>query len=304
MPAITRIICLTLALAASTATLQAETGNLRYTISVAKFKNEAGWRGKWDLGDGFSTIMTDVLNETDRFLVLGDAEMRGAALAEQDLGASGRTAGGRKTPQTGRLTPAQLLVRGSITHVQETSGGKGGLNFRGISVGGSKASAEVNITIYLIDTTTGQVKASEKVTGKSGKRGIGLGYYGSKLGGLTGNLSGFTKDNVGQAVENAVSDAVTFLIEQLESIPWEGSVVMVRDDQIIINRGTREGVQTGMQFTVGETELLIDPDTGETLDSFVNTVAEIEAERVREKVAYCRILSGEGIQKGMGVTPK
>lgn len=284
--------------------LPAQEGGLRYTISVTKFKNEAGWSGRWDLGDGFTTIMTDVLNETGKFIVLGDAEMRGAAMEEQDFAASGRVAGGKKAPKIGRMTPAQLLVRGSITHAQETGGGEGGVNFKGIRLGGSKASAEVNITIYLVDSETGQVVASKKVEGKSGKRGIGVGYYGSKLGGLTGNLGGFTNDNVGKACEAAVSEAVTFLIGQLEKIPWEASVVLAKNDRVIINRGSREGVTTGMQFKVGSVEELVDPDTGEVLDSEMTTVAELESDEVKEKITYCKILSGTGIEKGMTVFAK
>ncbi len=284
--------------------LPAQEGGLRYTISVTKFKNEAGWSGRWDLGDGFTTIMTDVLNETGKFIVLGDSEMRGAAMEEQDFAASGRAAGGKKAPKIGRMTPAQLLVRGSITHAQETGGGEGGVAFKGIRLGGSKASAEVNITIYLVDSETGQVVASKKVEGKSGKRGIGVGYYGSKLGGLTGNLDGFTSDNIGKACEAAVSEAVTFLIGQLEKIPWEASVVLAKGDRVIINRGTREGVTTGMQFKVGSVEELVDPDTGEVLDSEMTVIAELESDEVKDKITYCKILSGTGIEKGMTVFAK
>ncbi len=284
--------------------LPAEEGGLRYTISVTKFSNEAGWNGQWDLGDGFTTIMTDVLNGTGKFIVLGDSEMRGAAMEEQDFAASGRAAGGKKAPKTGRMTPAQLLVRGSITHVQETGGGAGGLNFKGISLGGSKASAEVNITIYIVDSETGQVVSSKKVVGKSGKRGVGVGYYGSDLGGLTGNLDGFTSDNVGKACEAAVSEAVTFLIEQLEKIPWEASVVLVKSDRVTINRGTREGVSAGMQFKVGSVEEVVDPDTGEVLDREMTVIAELESDEVKEKITYCKILSGTGIEKGMTVFAK
>jgi curli biogenesis system outer membrane secretion channel CsgG len=283
-----------------------EGGNLRYSITVAKFKNESGWRGQWNLGEGFSTIMTDVLNETGHFIVLGDSGMRAAAMTEQDFAASGRTARGKKTAKMGRMTPAQLLVRGSITHVQETGGGKGKLHFKGISFGGSKAKAEVDITIYLVNTETGQVLASKKVSGKSGKRGIGVGYYGSALGGLTGDLSGFKKDNVGKACEHAVSEAVDFLIKQLEDVPWEGTVVLVKGSgkgsKIIINRGTREGVSEGMKFRVGEVEELVDPDTGEVLDSEMTTVAELEAIKVKEKITYCKALSGaDEVKKGMTV---
>ena len=132
-----------------------ETGNLPDYVQTT---NEAGWHGKWDVGDGFSAIMTDALQNSGRFIVLGDKDMRGEAMAEQDLVAGGRTARGAKAAKMGRMTPAQLLVRGSITHVQSsTTGGRGGLSFKGIRVGGSGDKAEVNVTIYLVDSETGQV---------------------------------------------------------------------------------------------------------------------------------------------------
>ena len=301
----TRATVALLAVCLGLSNVMAQTGGgLRYTISVHEFRNEAGWRGRWDLGQGFATIMTDLLNDSGQFIVLGDSEMRGAAMAEQDLAASGRTAQGRRTPQTGRMTPAQLLVRGSITHVQETAGGRGGVNIRGIRVGGSGGRAEINMTIYLVDTTTGQVMASQSVTGTSGRRGVALGYYGNRLGGLTGNMEGFTNDNVGQATANAVEEAIEFLTAQLGRIKWEGSVVSVSGDRIIINRGTREGVSQGMRFDVGEVEELVDPDTGELLDSELKTIAELEATEVRERVTICRIVSGEGVTQGMTVFAK
>ena len=277
-------------------------GNLRYSISVQKFANEAGWSGQWDVGDGFATILTDALQQSGKFLVLGDTEMRQAAMAEQDLVTAGRTAGGAKAPATGQMTPAQLLVRGSVTHVQsETSGGSGGLSFRGISIGGKKDSAEVNITIYLVDTQTGQVKASQNVVGKAGGRGLGIGYSGSALGGLGGDLAGFRNDNVGKACEDAVVQAVEFLSGQLDSIPWTGSVMLAKPDKLVINRGTREGVEPGMVFSIGTAEELVDEDTGEVLDIDMTTVGNVTVTEVKEKIAYCTPL--EGAEKGMTVVP-
>ncbi len=278
-------------------------GNLRYSITVTKFKNEAGWHGQWDLGDGFATIMTNILHKSGWFVVLGDTEMRQAAIAEQDFAASGRTAKGKKSPGVGRMTPAQLLVRGSITHVQDTtSSGGGGFSFKGISIGGAAGEAEINITIYLVDSETGQVKASTDIIGKSGRKGFTLGYYGADLGGLTGNIGGKKKDNVGKAAEDAVGQAVKFLIQQLEDIPWEGSVVLVKGDKIIVNRGTREGVQVGTKFKVGSVEELVDPDTGEVLDSEMTEVGSIVVTKTKEKIAYCKAESGAPtIAKGMTV---
>src|SRR5581483_7903341 len=97
-------------------------------------------------------------------IVLGEKDMRNEAMAEQDFAASGRTAGGNKAPVTGQMTPAQLLVKGAITHVQDdTSGGHAGLSIAGISVGGRGGKGEVNATIYIVDSTTGQVLASKSV---------------------------------------------------------------------------------------------------------------------------------------------
>ncbi|MBU0961156.1 MAG: CsgG/HfaB family protein [Proteobacteria bacterium] len=278
-------------------------GNLRYSITVTEFKNEAGWQGKWSVGDGMQTAMTNLLHESGWFIVLGDGEMRQAAMAEQDFAASGRTAQGKKTAKIGRMTPAQLLVRGSITHVQDDTGsGGGGLSFQGFSIGGSAGKAEMNVTIYLVDSETGQVKASTDVIGTSGKKGFTVGYHGGALGGLGGNLGGEMKDNVGKAMEDAVGQAVMFLIQQLEGIPWEGSVVMVKGGQVIINRGSREGVTEGREFKVGSVDVLVDPDTGEVLDSEMTQVGTIKVSRTKEKISYCAPISGaEGIQKGMSV---
>ncbi len=292
--------------ALASASVFADGGNLRYSIMVNKFENKANWRGQWELGDAWGTILTDQLVQSGKFIVLGEADMRGAAMQEQDLAASGRTAGGKKAPKTGRMTPAQLLVKGAITHVQETKGGSGGFSLgkgilSGVSIGGSAGGAEINITIYVCDSATGQVKASKSVIGKSGKRGIGIGYHGSKLGGLTGDLEGFEKDNMGQACTDAVAQTVEFLVAQLASIPWEGTVSLVKPDKLLINRGSREGVAVGMKFDVGKVEEIVDDDTGEVLDSEMTKVGTVVVTEVKEKIAYTTPL--EGAEKGMGVHP-
>jgi curli biogenesis system outer membrane secretion channel CsgG len=280
-------------------------GNLRYSITVSKFENKAGWHGQWDLGDAWGSVMTDALNSSGKFIVLGEKDMRAEAMAEQDLVDSGRMAGGNKAPKKGAMTPAQLLVKGDITHVQDsTSGGGGGLNFKGISIGGAKDTAEINATIYIVDSRTGQVKASTKVVGKAGRKGLRLGYSGSKLGGLTGDMDGFKKDNVGKATEDAIAQAVEFITKQLEKIPWEGSVASVKDDRIIINRGSREGVSEGQAFVVGKVEEITDDDTGEVLDRSVKKIATLKAVTVKEKITICEATEGaKKVEKGMSVMP-
>ena len=279
----------------------ADGGNLRYTIQVTKFENKANWSGRWNLGDAWGTILTDQLVQSGKFIVLGEADMRGAAMAEQDLAASGRVAGGKKAPKMGRMSPAQLLVKGAITHVQETKGGGGGFGFKGISIGGDAGSAEINVTVYVVDSTTGQVKGSKSIVGKSGKRGLSLGYHGSALGGLTGDLAGFEKDNIGIATTDAINQAMEYIISQLETIPWEGSVVLAKADKLVVNRGTREGVAVGMKFDVGKVDEVVDEDTGEVIDKDMKKIGTVTVTSVKEKVSYTTPLAGA--EKGMGVFP-
>jgi curli biogenesis system outer membrane secretion channel CsgG len=277
----------------------AESGGLRYSITVTKFENKAGWYGRWDIGDAWGTVLTDMLNQSGRFIVLGESDMRGAAMDEQDFAASGRTAGGKKAPVTGQMTPAQLLVKGAITHVQDnTAGGGGGVRIKGFRVGGSGGKGEVNATIYVVDSTTGQVLASTSVVGVSKKKGLSVGY---STGGWGADMAGFKNDNVGKAVMEACAEAVEFLTAQLPSISWTGSVVMVKDGKVYVNRGSREGVSTGQTFVVGDVEVLRDPDTGEVLDESMTEIATLQVDQVKEKLSICSVTSGDGSAVGKGM---
>jgi len=67
--------------------------------------------------------------------------------------------------------------------------------------------------------------------------------------------------------------------------------------------GVREGVTAGQIFKVGSSEVLRDPGTGETLDVVFTAKGEIRVETVREKTAICSIMSGEGFQPDISVSP-
>ena len=88
------------------------TGGLRYSITVANFENSSGWAGQWNLGDAWDTVLTDMLNQTGKFIVLGQTDMREVAMEEQDFAASGRTA---SPPRLNRLPrPVSASARARI----------------------------------------------------------------------------------------------------------------------------------------------------------------------------------------------
>lgn len=294
------IVCIGL-IALTSGQCLAEQKGLRYSIAVSKFENKSNWSGQWDLGAAWGAVLTDSLNKTGKFIVLGEKDMRQEAMEEQDFAASGRAAGGGKKVVTGQMTPAQILIKGEITHFAEsTGGGGGGIGFKGFKIGADISSAEINTVMYIIDSSTGQVLASKKCIGEVSKKGLTLGV---DKNGFTGDLGGFSKTNAGVAVEKAVDDAVKFLLTKLEEIPWTGSVILTKDNLVYINRGERDGVTVGKVFTVGEATTLRDPDTGEVLDESVEQVGTIKIDKVKEKMSIAQIVEGTGFRKGMTVTP-
>jgi len=279
----------------------AQSGGLKYSIAVARFENRSNWRGQWSLGDAWGAVLTDSLNKTGRFIVLGEQDMRRDALQEQDFAASGRAAGGGRKVAIGHMTPAQLLIKGEITHFAEGTGGGGlGVGYKGFRLGGSQSYAEINVVMYIIDSTTGQVMASKKCYGKITRSGLSVGLT---HGHFSGDIGGFKKTNAGKAVEHAVDEGVQFLIGQLESVAWSGTVVLAKGDKVYINRGSREGVSMGQTFSVGKAEVLRDPDSGEVLDQSMETVGTIQVVTLKRKLSICKVLQGGGIKKGMTVLP-
>ena len=105
----------------------------------------------------------------------------------------------------------------------------------------------------------------------------------------------------GKKATDAINQAMEYIIAQLGSIPWEGTVSLAKADKLIINRGSREGVSVGMKFDVGKVEEVVDEDTGEVLDSVMTKVGTVTVTEVKEKVCYTTPL--EGAEKGMGVFP-
>lgn len=198
------------------------------------------------------------------------------------------------------MTPAQLLVKGEITHFQHsTSGGEGGVRIKGFKLGGGKDQAEINAVIYVVDSTTGQVISSKKLVGKASKRSLSVGFSDRDWG---ADLGGFKKTNVGKAVEAAIDEAVTFISEEVEEIPWEGTVILVKKGKVYINRGERDGVSKGQSFVVGSVEELRDPDTGELLDVSMEKSGTVVVDTVKEKISIASTTEGEGnIEKGMTV---
>ncbi len=199
------------------------------TIGVAEFRNDtsAGW---WSGGTGrdLAGMLTNELAATEKFRLV-ERDKLNAVLEEQDLGASGRVARG-SAAKIGKLTGAKYLVMGTVSSYEEkTSGGGGGLSFRGISLGGRKDEAYMAVDLRVVDTTTGEVAYTRTVEARSGSYGIHGGLY---RGGFGGNLGKYENTPAGKAIRGCLVEISDYL-----------SCVMVDQDSCMQEYQAKEGAR-------------------------------------------------------------
>lgn len=266
---------------------------LKHAIGCKEFENQAGWHGQWNIGDNLSIMLESALYDTGRFVIVEREKLRDV-IEEQDLVASGRAAGAKKVAQTGKIRPARYLGTGAVTEVEESqSGGEAGLSFKGIRVGGGRSEAQVTVIVKLIDTTTGEIVAKERIVGKAGNTALRVGVAYRHVG---TELGGFVKTPLGQAAQDCINQAAAFIAKKMEAFPFEGSVVKVADNgQVIINRGSEFGVEVGQEWVLAEQgEMLMDPDTGEMLGEEEGAViGKVRVAKVAEKISYADVIEGE-----------
>jgi curli biogenesis system outer membrane secretion channel CsgG len=265
---------------------------LKHAIGCKDFENQAGWRGNWEIGQNLAIMLESALYDSGRFVVV-EREKLTDIIAEQDLAASGRTAKAKKVAQTGKIRPAKYIGTGAVTEVEEQqSGGGGGISFKGISVGGRKEDAQVTVIVKLIDTTTGEIVAKERIVGKAGNTGLRVGL---NKWGVNTEMDGFKKTPLGQAAQDCINQAAEFIAKQMEEFPFEGSVIKASGGKVYINRGSEFGVEAGQELVMRtEGETLMDPDTGAILGTMEgDEIGTLRISKVTEKFSIAEVTSGE-----------
>src|SRR5207244_9642768 len=101
----------------------------------------------------------------------------------------------------GKVLGVRYIITGSITKFGGEQKDKGG-SLKGIHVGLGKNKTEVTLTARLVDATTGEVVMAAKGEGVS-KKGGGMSFGKSGLGGFGKNTSDFKESAIGEAQEAA-----------------------------------------------------------------------------------------------------
>lgn len=258
---------------------------LKKIVAVSRFDNKTAY-SQATIGNGMADQLTDALMQSGQFTVMERENIKDV-MTEEDFANSGRVQKS-KSAQTGKLVSAQILVQGTITEYDSSSSGNAnGIGFGGFHVGNSHQEAHVGLIIRLIDTTTGEVLASQRVEGKAEAGGFKLG---ANVEGAQFGTSDFKKTPMGKAVQMAIDNAVSLIADKLKDVPFEAHVIKAEDDgSLLISGGNKVGEAEGDVFAVYSVgENLVDPDTGEQLGAEVTKKGMVKVTKVEEKYAVAR----------------
>ncbi len=254
-----------------------------------------------DVGKGIADILVDRLVQNGAYSVI-ERKQLDKILGEQNFANSDR-ADPASAAKIGRVLGVDAIIIGSITQFgrddKKTSVGGGAVSDKlsKFGIGGvsrSQASAVVQLTARMIDTTTAEILASVQGHGEESRSGTGIlgsggGYGSAAAGALDMTSKNFGQTILGTAVNKAVTEVATGLDQKAGSLPTKtveisGLVADASPDgTIIINVGSRAGVKVGDQLAVKRgVRDITDPATGKVLRHVeepvgMMTVTEVDA---------------------------
>jgi curli biogenesis system outer membrane secretion channel CsgG len=288
-------VFMALALFGSMFTLSVSAADKLPKIAVLPFDDgsiKERWWGSEDLGQGVSDeLVTALLNQTPKRFRVIEREQVEKVITEQDFGASGRV-DTRSAAKIGKILGVQYLIIGRVTEFAIKTKG-GALNIGGNSLGLKSSTATVAIDARLVNTSSAEIIASITGRGEKKKTYLSLSVDYNSI-----DFSGdeFRASYLGIALRDAVTQVANGLGDKVangaagQSGPLTGTVAYAKDDKVMINIGSGEGVQVGMVFVVQHVvEEVKDPDSGEVLDTVVEKVAEIIVTEVKEKSSNCTV---------------
>lgn len=270
-----------------------------YKIAVLPFDDgsikDRWWGGGWEVGKGVSDELVTALLDTHRFRLI-EREQIDKVLQEQNFGAAGRV-DNKSAAKLGKILGVQLLVMGRVTEFSFKSTGGGLILNNGIGLGVKSTKAIVAIDARLVDTTTAEIITSVTGRGEKPNTNVGLAINWNAI--AIGSNE-FRQTNLGIALRDAVTQVANGLASKAYngggpdsgSLALTGTVFYAKDNKIIINIGSNDGVQQGMIFTVEHViDVVQDPDTGEIVDRVTEPVAEYTVSEVKDKTATCVLVN-------------
>lgn len=256
-----------------------------YNIAIIQFDNKTPSR-IIGVGEAATDILRTIVKHSGlEPIVLSKEEMRQQERLIE-LQQTGAVKTGKKDAAEG-FESVDFRISGAVTAYSELE------EASDILLAQSKTQvARVQVDYALVDVATGKSLLSES----------GMGEYRKTTGGLLGLGSRSTAD-VGLrdgALRDALSKAMTRMVEKLNVMPFQSRIVLVEAGGVVIRAGTKSRLEPGTILGVFRPGAdLVDPDTGRVIGKREKRIGEIViTSHQGENVSEASIKSGAGFQTG------
>ncbi|HAV23769.1 MAG: hypothetical protein A2X67_04990 [Ignavibacteria bacterium GWA2_55_11] len=267
---------------------------LKKRVAVGRFEDRTG-SGYHSLGDGVADMLITALVKSGKFMVVERQEIE-RVIQEQKFGESFMVTP-ETAPKVGQLVGVELFVIGAVTEfgTKESNISVGLSAFGG---GVTKRLARAVVDVRLVNTTTGEILASETFEGEESTTGISVSTQDIDF----GNTSSWSDTDIGKATREAVDGCVGLVTSNMDKVEWGGKVLKVNaDGTILIKPGSEGGVKPGDEFVVvRKGEEIKDPDTGLSMGAEEEQVGEIAVveDALKGKAAKAKVAGGAKVQVG------
>lgn len=257
----------------------AKTG-LKRKIAVGRFTNETKYgqsffldKSEDRIGKQALDILSNKLNETDRFILLERADLD---KIQKEL----------EIAQTGTIkNSADYLIIGSVTEFGRKETGEVGVFSRT-----KKQLAFAKVHIRLVDVANGQILYSEEGTGEA------FSEAGTVMG--VGGQAGYDSAINDKALDAAITNLASNIIENLLNKPWKSYVLAKEGEMYLVAGGKSQGVKLGEIFDIVENGKQVkNPQTNVQITLPGKKIAKIRVsslvgDTLENEVAVCELVSG------------
>ncbi len=205
---------------------------LKRKVAIARFSNETKYGQSFFLDDKNDRIgkqavdiLSSKLMETERFILLERADLDKI----------------NKELKMDNFAPlknmADYLIVGSVTEFGRKDSGEVGIFSRT-----KKQTAFAKVHVRLIDIYSGQISYSEEGEGEA------FSEAGTVLG--VGQRAGYDSSINDKALEAAITNLSSNIIENLLDKPWRSFILASEDSSLIISGGSSQNIKLGDTFDV------------------------------------------------------
>jgi curli biogenesis system outer membrane secretion channel CsgG len=209
-----------------------EPSGLKRKVAIGRFTNESRYGQSFFIdqsGDKIGKQAMDILSsklfQTGKFIMLERADL---SKIEKEL----QIGNSQKLDNS-----ADYLILGSITELGYKEVSDVGLFSR---VKKQEMSSKVHIRI--VDVSTGQIIYSEE------GKGVAFSEAGTVMG--VGDKAGYDGQLNDKAIEAAISDLASNIIENMLDKPWKGYILGFEDGNLITSGGKNQNIKVGDNFDV------------------------------------------------------